>query len=264
MILFLHLRQFLKYQTRQKENHFNVTLLNFRQKRASPKSRKTKTPRISFTIFCRLGRYPDFPPCQRPWMWGRRGYGFSNSCVAGLNFAGAGQEQTKNFNPCRTLVHARGGRSHFFELWLRSCSKMFESGSVTQILKLWESDSCSESGYHWGNRKLPMVLLQKWPRILLLLPRLKSHSGSTYGFSKNFDSDPGPKEKWRILLEWTSSLRIRGYLWSMHTSAAYPQIKIFMWCSSWVLSLCHPEQIHKFAILSYCLACTQFSLCRLL
>jgi len=29
MILFLHLRQFLKYQTRQKENDFNVTLLNF-------------------------------------------------------------------------------------------------------------------------------------------------------------------------------------------------------------------------------------------
>jgi len=29
MILFLHLGQFLKYQTRQKENHFKVTLLNF-------------------------------------------------------------------------------------------------------------------------------------------------------------------------------------------------------------------------------------------
>ena len=36
-----------------------------RQKRAPPKNRKTKTPQISFTIFCRLGRYPDFPPPVR-------------------------------------------------------------------------------------------------------------------------------------------------------------------------------------------------------
>jgi len=37
-----------------------------RQKRPPPKNRKTKTPRISFTIFCRLGRYPDSPPVRGP------------------------------------------------------------------------------------------------------------------------------------------------------------------------------------------------------
>ena len=35
------------------------------------------------------------------------GQNFSNSCAAGLNFAGAGRERTQNFNPRRTLVCAQ-------------------------------------------------------------------------------------------------------------------------------------------------------------
>jgi len=35
---------------------------------------------------------------------GGRGQDFSNSCRAGLNFAGARRERTKNFNPRRTLI----------------------------------------------------------------------------------------------------------------------------------------------------------------
>jgi len=39
------------------------------------------------------------------------------------------------------------------------------------ILQVWESDSCSDSGYnHWSNRNLPLFSLKKWPHRLLLLP----------------------------------------------------------------------------------------------
>ena len=32
------------------------------------------------------------------------------------------------------------------------------------LLRIWESDSCSDSGYnHWTNRNLPMLLLKKRP-----------------------------------------------------------------------------------------------------
>ena len=57
------------------------------------------------------------------------------------------------------LACSRGGWSHFFRLRLRSCSKMFDSGSGLAILQIWESDSCSDSGYnHRSSRNLPMFL----------------------------------------------------------------------------------------------------------
>ena len=60
------------------------------------------------------------------------------------------------------------------------------------ILKIWESDSCSDAGYsHWSNRNLPMFLLKKWPHRLLLLPKWKSDSGSGSGFSQIFDTGSG-------------------------------------------------------------------------
>ena len=61
------------------------------------------------------------------------------------------------------------------------------------IYLIWEFDSCSDSGYNRGNRKIPMVLLQKWPRRILLQPKLKSDSISGPGFSKIFD--PGFERK---------------------------------------------------------------------
>ena len=51
---------------------------------------------------------------------------------------------------------------------------------------IWQSDSCSYSGYHRSNQNLPMFLLDKWQRKPLLLPKLKSNSGSV--FSQIFDS----------------------------------------------------------------------------
>jgi len=87
------------------------------------------------------------------------------------------------------LACSRGGWSHFFRLRLRSCSKMFDSGSGLAILQIWESDSCSDSGYnHRSSRNLPMFLLTKWPCRVLLLPKLKIDSGSGSGFSQIFDS----------------------------------------------------------------------------
>ena len=60
------------------------------------------------------------------------------------------------------------------------------------ILQIWESDSCSDSGYnHRSNRSLPMFLPKKWLHRLLLLPKWKSESGSGSGFSQIFDSGSG-------------------------------------------------------------------------
>ena len=60
-------------------------------------------------------------------------------------------------------VVARGGRSHFIRLQLRSCSKIFES--VSAIFHIWESNSYSDSGYNdQSNFNLPMFLLKMAPQ----------------------------------------------------------------------------------------------------
>jgi len=80
------------------------------------------------------------------------------------------------------------------------------------ILQIWESDSCSDSGYnHRSNRNLPMFLPKKWLHRLLLLPKWKSESG--FVFSQIFDSGSSPAEKRRILPESTPVIRIRSHLW---------------------------------------------------
>jgi len=109
------------------------------------------------------------------------------------------------------LLRTRGGRSHFFRLRRRSCSKIFESGPDLAILRIWESDSCSDSGHNrWYNRNLPMFLLKKWQHRLLLLPKWKSDPGS--GFSQIFYSGPDRKEKPRIFPESTPALQIQSHL----------------------------------------------------
>ena len=56
------------------------------------------------------------------------------------------------------------------------------------IPQSWES-FCSDFGYnHRSNRNLPMFLPKKWPHRLLLLPKLKSDSGSGSDLSQIFDS----------------------------------------------------------------------------
>jgi len=95
------------------------------------------------------------------------------------------QKVPKDFNH----EGSRGGRSHFFRLQLRSCSKIFESGSGPATLQIWESDSCSDSGCnHQSSRNLLMFLPKKSPHRLLLLPKRKNDSGSGSGFSQIFDS----------------------------------------------------------------------------
>jgi len=43
--------------------------------------------------------------------------------------------------------------------------KFFNPDPGPAIIQIWESDSCSDSGYnHRSNRNLPMVLLKKWPK----------------------------------------------------------------------------------------------------
>ena len=60
------------------------------------------------------------------------------------------------------------------------------------FFQIWESDSCSDSGYnHQSNLNLPMFFLKKWPHRLLLLPKWKSYSGSGSGFPQIFDSWSG-------------------------------------------------------------------------
>jgi len=82
------------------------------------------------------------------------------------------------------------------------------------ILQIWESDSCSDSGYnHPANFNLAMFLPKKSPHKFLLLPKWKSDSGSESGFSQILTPDPDPKEKRRILPESTPVIRIRSHLW---------------------------------------------------
>jgi len=57
--------------------------------------------------------------------------------------------------------------------------KFLYPGPDPAILQIWESDSCSDSGYnHWSNQNLPMFSLKKWQHGLLLLLKWKSDSGS--------------------------------------------------------------------------------------
>jgi len=62
--------------------------------------------------------------------------------------------------------------------------KFFNPGPDPANFLIWESHSCSDSGYnHRSNRNLPMFLLEKCPHRLLLLPKLKSDSGPGPFFS---------------------------------------------------------------------------------
>jgi len=101
----------------------------------------------------------------------------------------------------------------FKNFWIRVRIRI----RIRLFFKFYESDSYSDSGNnHRSNRNLLMFLLKKWPHRLLLLPKLKSDSGSGFDFSQIFDSPTrsGPKEKRRILPESTPELLIRCHLWS--------------------------------------------------
>jgi len=72
------------------------------------------------------------------------------------------------------------------------------------IFQIWESDSCSDSGYnHQSNLNLPMFLLNKWPHRLRYCRNWKVIPDPGPFFPKFLTPDPGPKEKRRILPEST-------------------------------------------------------------
>jgi len=101
------------------------------------------------------------------------------------------------------------------------CSNLDPGPNIYQI---WESDSCSDSGYnHRSNRNSPMFLLQKWPHRLLPLPKLKRDSGSRFCFSQIFNSrserktqnpagvDSGTPDPWPPLQQtWRKTFRNKG------------------------------------------------------
>jgi len=104
-------------------------------------------------------------------------------------------------------VDDRGGRSHFFWLRLRSCTKIFES--VSGNFQIWESDSCSDSGYHRSNWEFTYVFTLG-----------NDHADSCYCRNGNMTPGsvchkfltPDSKEERRTLPESTPTHRIRGHL----------------------------------------------------
>jgi len=75
-------------------------------------------------------------------------------------------------------------------------SKFLNPSPGPAFLQIWDSYSCSDSGYnHRSNRNLPMFLPKKWPHGRLLLPKWKSESGSGSAFSQIFDSGSGSERK---------------------------------------------------------------------
>ena len=91
----------------------------------------------------------------------------------------------------KTTVIQRWPES-LFETPTPLLSKFLSPDSDPAIFQIWESNSCSDSGFHHRpNRKLPMFLLKKWPHRLLLLSKLKSDSGSGSVFSQIFYTGAG-------------------------------------------------------------------------
>ena len=110
---------------------------------------------------------------------------------------------------CNGWVSIRGGRSHFFRLRLRSCSTFLNPNP--ESFQIWESHTCSDSGYNRSNRNLPMFLHKKWPRRLLLLLILKSDSGS--GSERKTQNPTGTPDPWPPLVSISAeSLALVGQL----------------------------------------------------
>ena len=72
--------------------------------------------------------------------------------------------------------------------------KSLDPDPRSEIFQIWESGSCSESGYLRSNQNLPMCLLKEWPRILLLLLKLKGDSGPFFREILTQARDPALKE----------------------------------------------------------------------
>jgi len=87
------------------------------------------------------------------------------------------------------LLWSRGSRSHFVRFRLRSCKNSWIQ--IRQFFKFENPTPVQTPVTIDPTGDLSMFLLKKWPRWLLLLPNLKSDSGSWSGFSQVFDSGSG-------------------------------------------------------------------------
>ena len=134
-----------------------------------------------------------------------------------------------------TVSACRGDRSHFFKLWLRSCSKMFESVSG------------SGSGYSTNLRIRLPFRLRLQPSFKRNLPTfyLKNvRTDSCYCRNGKVTPDPGmvfhkfftpgpdprPKEKRAILQESTPVIRVRSHF------CCLPEV-----CMDWILDFVDPN-----------------------
>jgi len=87
------------------------------------------------------------------------------------------------------VKHQRWPESLFSDSDSASVPKFLNPDPGTEIFQIWESDSCSDSGYTINPTEIfACFLLKKWQCRLLLLQKLKSDSGSGSGFSHIFDS----------------------------------------------------------------------------
>jgi len=87
-----------------------------------------------------------------------------------------------------------------------------DSGPDTEIFQIWESYSSSDSSYHRSNRNLPVLYLRNDHADSYYCQNWEVDPGPVFNNFFTAASDPGPKEKRRILPETTPARRIHGNL----------------------------------------------------
>jgi len=117
------------------------------------------------------------------------------------HFATRDRTPGQTFKPGQSRPNrdVRGGWSHFFRPQLHSCSKFLNPDPGPAIFQIWETDSCSDSGYsHRSNRNLPMFLLNSTPALRY------DHTDSCYSHNWKVTPVPGP-----VLPKFFTPVRVR-------------------------------------------------------
>ena len=129
----------------------------------------------------------------------------------------------------QSVVEVAGSGATFSDSDSAPVPKFLDPGPDPAILQIWESDSCSDSGYNIrSNRDLPLFLPKKWLHRLCHCRNGRVTPDLGPVFLKLLT--PGPKGKRRILPQSTPASRIRSHPWSviarskfnLHRSAEWP------------------------------------------